>query len=76
MEQTAIELKPVNSLSIKGIGYDEATNTCAIQFSSGGTYHYRGVSPEAHKALVEAPSIGAHFHKHFKANYEGAKQAA
>lgn len=75
MEQTAIEMKPVSSLSIKAVGYDDATGTAAIAFSSGGVYHYHGVSPEAHKALVEAPSIGKHFHAHFKTNYEGKKQA-
>lgn len=74
MPQTAIKMTPVSSLSIKAIGYDDDTSTLAVQFDSG-IYHYKGVSPEQHDALVNAESIGKHFHLHIKSQYAGQKAA-
>jgi len=59
-------MKPVSSSTIKAIGYDEKTKILTIQFAHGGHYEYQGVSPEQHKALMDAESIGGHFHDHIK----------
>ena len=58
-----IELKPVESGQIKAVGYDEATNTLAVQFRHGkqAIYHYPGVKPETHAAFVGAESLGTFF---------------
>jgi hypothetical protein len=64
-----IKITPVKSSSIAGIGYDPKGQTMAVQFKSGSTYHYSGVSAQAHQALVGAKSIG----KHFGAAFRGMK---
>jgi hypothetical protein len=69
-----IDMKAVKSSNIASIGYDEASKTMAIKFNSGGLYHYRGVSPEQHTALVSSPSVGSHFFAHVKGKFDFVKQ--
>lgn len=58
---------PVKSSSIHRIGYDSKENRLHVEFKNdGGTYEYHGVSPEAYQALLNAASVGAHFHKHIR----------
>jgi hypothetical protein len=66
-------LTPVQSSSINAIGYDADTRALHVEFSSGQTYHYPDVDPEAHQALVNAPSVGSHFAKHIRPHYQGRK---
>jgi len=56
-----MDRNPVNSTSIAAVGYDAESKTLAIEFHSGKVYHYQGVEPEKHRALLAAPSIGKHF---------------
>jgi hypothetical protein len=60
-------LEPVQSSNIKAIGYEPATSTLAVQFHSGTTHEYAGVTPAEHAAFMAAPSKGKHFHKHIRA---------
>jgi hypothetical protein len=64
----AIDLHPVESSQVSKVGYDEATQTLAVQFKhgTGAIYHYPGVTPKQHEAFVGAESIGGHFGKHIK----------
>lgn len=59
-ERPAIELKPVESSQIKAVGYDESTQTLAVQFKhgAGAIYHYHGVDAETHAAFIGAESLG------------------
>lgn len=66
-----MKLNPVNSSNITHVGYDAASQEMHIQFSSGKTYSYVGVSPEQHQALVNADSVGAHFAKAIRPNFTG-----
>lgn len=61
------------SSTITGHGYDPETKTAAIRFKTG-LYHYDGVSQEDYDALVAAKSMGSHFHKNWRAKYNGVKQ--
>lgn len=66
-----INLAPVKSSQIEAVGHDAATNTLAIQFKGrgdkpGSVYHYANVTPEQHKAMVGAESVGSHFYKNIK----------
>lgn len=54
------------SSQVAEIGHCPATNTLAVRFSRGGTYHYPGISAEQFAALKGAKSIGAHLGKHIK----------
>ena len=59
-------LVPVASSSIRAIGYDAAALRLYVEFHSGDVYAYEWVSPRAHRALMEADSIGAHFNKEIR----------
>lgn len=61
-----IQRTAVKSSTIASIGHDPHHRVLAVEFKNGGVYHYHGVSAADHQALVGAPSIGAHFGKHFK----------
>lgn len=63
-----IELNPVDSSQIKAIGHDPNTNTLAVQFHSGQTYHYDNVDAVKFQALRDAPSVGKHLHQHIRSN--------
>jgi len=54
-------MQSVKSSNIAAVGYDAASHTLAVRFTSGATYHYEGVSPQTHAALLAAKSIGAYF---------------
>lgn len=65
----------VASSNIETIGYDEDTRVLAVTMKDGGrAYHYQNVPPEAHSALMAAPSIGIHIHEHIKGKYDYMKQ--
>lgn len=67
-------MTPVDSSSIAAVGHDPATSTLKVQFKSGDTYHYKGVSADAHASLLKAKSIGSHFQTHVRPKYKGALQ--
>lgn len=74
-KQAEIELEPVESSNIEGVGYDPATKTLRIQFRGGCTYDYANVPAEKHKALIDAESVGKHFHQHIRNKHKFLKVA-
>jgi len=63
-----ISLNPVKSSQVKAIGFDDGTNTLAVQFchGAGAIYHYPGVTRQQYEDFIKAESIGVHFGKHIK----------
>ena len=61
-----MERQPVKSSSIKSIGYDQAAKKMHIEFASGAVYEYPDIERHEHAALVNAPSVGAHFSKNIR----------
>jgi hypothetical protein len=57
---------PVQSSQIKSVGHNPATNEMEVEFGNGSVYRYRGVDAAKHKAMMESPSIGSHFHANIK----------
>jgi hypothetical protein len=57
---------PIQSSNLKSIGYDPASQTLEIEFSSGHVYQYAGVSAKHHSDLVASDSPGSHFAKHIR----------
>lgn len=57
------ELVPVVSSNIKAVGYSPDEETLFLQFKQGAVYAYPGISMGQHQALLDADSIGKHFHK-------------
>jgi len=73
-----LTLTPESS-QLHGYGYDPKTQTLALEFNSNHatkTYHYPGFTPEQFEALknAAAESIGSHFYKHIKKQWEGKFQ--
>ena len=66
-------MQEVKSSTIAAVGYDRESKELTIRFIHGGEYLYRGVSEAEHKALMDAPSIGKHFHAHIRQKYTGTK---
>jgi KTSC domain len=69
-----MDMTPVpGSKQIKAIGYDPAAKTLAVQFLSGGTYHYADVPPELAGEFEKAPSKGSFLHHQIKGKYTHTK---
>ena len=56
-----MERKNVNSGTIRSVGYDIREQVLEIEFTSGSIYQYSRVSPEIHRKLIAAPTIGSFF---------------
>lgn len=69
--QNAIPMTAVKSSQIEAIGH--SGDTLAVKFSSGGVYHYLGVSADQFAAMKNSGSIGSYLHKHIKPNHAFTK---
>ena len=69
-----IELTPVKSSNLVGVGYRSvqpgSDALLIVQFKSGAVYTYRHVPKEVHAALMAAPSKGKYLAAHIVANRE------
>lgn len=59
---------PVESSNIKSIGHDPAANVLHVEFHGPAgkptrVYEYPNVSAEEHQNLLDAASLGSHFHR-------------
>lgn len=63
-----IPLTPVTSSRIAAYGYDEKTNTLAIEFPGGAVYHYDNFTAKDWEEFQKAESKGSHFHHRIKPN--------
>jgi hypothetical protein len=66
-----MQLEPVKSSMIKAIGYDNIQNILQVQFSSGASRIYQGISPEEYEVLKSAESVGKHYNQFIKKNHVG-----
>lgn len=65
---------PVRSSNLAGVGFDAARRVLEVQFrESGDVWQYAGISPDAFRELVEAPSIGSHFAKFVRGAHRARK---
>lgn len=61
----------VESSNIESVAYGDGV--LEVKFKSGSTHRYDGVPPDAHAALMAAPSKGAHFAKHIRPKFKSTK---
>ena len=54
-----IEMLPVVSSNIAGMGYDEKSQTLRVEFNKGSTYDYLGVPKETYNILKLSDSVGS-----------------
>lgn len=62
--------RPVQSSSIKTIGYDLPTGTLELEYVSGDVYRYYDVPQPVYAGLLAAPSIGKFVNTQIKPCYE------
>lgn len=62
--------KAVSSSNIKSIGHDAIKKILEVEFHDGGVYQYQGVEAKSHQDLINADSIGSHFHKNIKDKFK------
>jgi hypothetical protein len=69
-----IHLTAVKSSTISHHGYDAATKTLAIKFSSGLEYRYHNVPQDVADKLGKAKSVGGFFASDIRNSFNGVKQ--
>jgi hypothetical protein len=65
-------MKPVNSTTIRRIGYVETTATLIIDFPSG-TYVFDGVPFDLHDKFMQADSPGKFFGTYIRGKYPATR---
>jgi hypothetical protein len=70
--KNAIVMTPVTSSRLSAVGFDAESGTCRVEFKSGGTYEYMGVTESDAQELINSPSPGREFET-FKRKYTGEK---
>ncbi len=56
-----MEIKPVMSRHVAGVGYDPESQSLSVVFHTGSQYVYKNVPQETYDAMLEAESVGS-FH--------------
>ena len=64
-----MERKRIQSSKIRAVGYDAPTRTLEIEFTDGRVNSYAGVSPEVHRAFMNAPSPNSFFEDRIEEDY-------
>lgn len=64
----------VKSSIIKSIGYDSNTNTMEVNFHKTGIYTFNKVTEQDFLGFINADSVGSHFNKYIKGNYNGQQK--
>lgn len=65
-----IACSTVNSSNIESIGHCPETNTLEVNFKNGTGYQYSNFTADHHKELMSADSLGSHFHRNVKGNFQ------
>ena len=65
----------IDSTCVKTLRYDAAREIMEIQFPSGATYHYFGVSEDEIYYFSLAPSLGKFFNRNVKGHYAYARMS-
>jgi len=63
-----MQLTPVESSTIKAIGYEPERSKLTIEFKKGGTYQYSPITEECHRELMASDSKGSYFAQNIKNN--------
>jgi hypothetical protein len=68
-----MERKRISSSKIRGVGYDPRNQVLEVEFSDGRVMAYSGVSPEVHRAFMNAPSPVSFFEDKIADEYPGRR---
>lgn len=68
-----MQLTPVDSSHLSGMGYDPETQLLRVQFKDGSTYEYDGVDQQTYDGFKIAPSVGKYFFQNIKSVFDGRR---
>lgn len=60
----------IQSSMIDSVGYDPASKTLEVEFTSGPIWEYWAVSPDMYNALMSAPSAGKYFLQNIRGKFQ------
>jgi hypothetical protein len=60
----------VDSSILRSVGYDPATKTLEIEFTTKDVRQYVKVPPEVYDKLMASSSLGMYFRRHIKDEYK------
>ena len=63
----------VKSSHLKSVKYDAVKRTATLEFKNGDRHEYHNVPVSEYQRLIDADSVGSHFHTEFKDNYHSKK---
>jgi hypothetical protein len=66
----AITLQPVQSSNLKAVGYDNDSQTMAVQFLNGNIYHYDAVPQSVYDNFMADDSKGSFFSKFVRGKFD------
>jgi len=64
-----MERQPVESSSLRSVGYDAQRRELAIEFHDGTVYLYGSVPEDVYSALLRAESKGGYFNAEIREQY-------
>jgi hypothetical protein len=65
-----MQREPVESTTMRSVGYDRTDQVLEVEFRSGDIYQYLDVPPAIHKELSSAESKGQYFNSEIRDTYE------
>jgi hypothetical protein len=76
-DKTPVTMNPVKSTFIEAIGHDPDTSELHVQMRGGDTYVFSGKTAADHAAMLQAESVGKHFHANVRGGeFRRQKRAA
>jgi hypothetical protein len=68
-----VTMCPLESSSLRRVGYSQASRTLRIEFKEGSVWDYLQVPPSEHEGLMKAGSHGRYFHSHIRNRFQSRK---
>jgi hypothetical protein len=68
-----MQLKKVNSGTLRAIGYDDRTRVLRAEMASGEVFEYTGVSPDLYRRLSGSGSIWSFFRDNIEEEFAGKR---
>jgi hypothetical protein len=68
-----MDRKRVNSSKIRGVGYDEKSQTLEVELANGQVWQYPKVYPEVYRRFMAAPNASSFYDDKIAEDYTGRR---
>jgi lysyl-tRNA synthetase class 2 len=68
-----VTMRPVESSSLRRVGYNSMSRTLRIEFKAGGVWEYLQVPRSEYEKLMKAESPGGYFYSHIRNRFQSRK---